>query len=96
MITTPDQQAVDAAITSRRSIRAFLPAPVAREDLEQLLQVAARAKTLTLVAVYVPLAFAPGRTGRLFTEFALALAGAVTVSGVVALTLSPMMSSVLL
>ena len=54
------------------------------------------AMTLTLVAVYVPLAFAPGRTGRLFTEFALALAGAVLVSGVVALTLSPMMSSVLL
>ncbi|MDE2416584.1 MAG: efflux RND transporter permease subunit [Burkholderiales bacterium] len=54
------------------------------------------AMTLTLVAVYVPLAFAPGRTGRLFTEFALALAGAVLVSGLVALTLSPMMSSVLL
>ncbi len=54
------------------------------------------AMTLTLVAVYVPLAFAPGRTGRLFTEFALALAGAVLVSRLVALTLSPMMSSVLL
>ena len=54
------------------------------------------AMTLTLVAVYLPLAFTPGRTGRLFTEFALALAGAVLVSGVVALTLSPMMSSVLL
>ena len=54
------------------------------------------AMTMTLVAVYAPLAFAPGRTGRLFTEFALALAGAVVVSGVVALTLSPMMSSVLL
>ena len=54
------------------------------------------AMTLTLVAVYVPLAFVPGRTGRLFTEFALALAGAVLVSGLVALTLSPMMSSVLL
>ena len=54
------------------------------------------AMTLTLVAVYAPLAFAPGRTGRLFTEFALALAGAVVVSGVVALTLSPMMSSILL
>lgn len=54
------------------------------------------AMTLTLVAVYAPLAFAPGRTGRLFTEFALALAGAVVVSGVVALTLSPMMSSLLL
>ena len=54
------------------------------------------AMTMTLVAVYAPLAFAPGRTGRLFTEFALALAGAVVVSGLVALTLSPMMSSLLL
>lgn len=54
------------------------------------------AMTMTLVAVYAPLAFAPGRTGRLFTEFALALAGAVVVSGIVALTLSPMMSSLLL
>ena len=54
------------------------------------------AMTMTLVAVYTPLAFAPGRTGRLFTEFALALAGAVVVSGLVALTLSPMLSSLLL
>ncbi len=54
------------------------------------------AMTLTLAAVYAPLAFATGRTGRLFTEFALALAGAVLVSGFVALTLSPMMCSQLL
>jgi len=54
------------------------------------------AMTLTLVAVYAPLAFTPGRTGRLFVEFALALAGAVVVSGFVALTLSPMMCSLLL
>ena len=54
------------------------------------------AMTLTLAAVYAPLAFTPGRTGRLFAEFALALAGAVVVSGFVALTLSPMMSSRLL
>ena len=54
------------------------------------------AMTLTLVAVYTPLAFTPGRTGRLFVEFALALAGAVVVSGFVALTLSPMMCSLLL
>jgi nitroreductase len=47
MINTPDQQAVDAAITSRRSIRAFLPTPLAREDIEQLLQVAARAPSGT-------------------------------------------------
>ncbi len=52
--------------------------------------------TVTLVAVYAPLAFTPGRTGRLFVEFALALAGAVLVSGFVALTLSPMMCSLLL
>jgi multidrug efflux pump len=54
------------------------------------------AMTLTLVAVFVPLAFQTGRTGRLFVEFALALAGAVVVSGFVALTLSPMMCSKLL
>jgi len=54
------------------------------------------AMTLTLAAVYAPLAFTPGRTGRLFTEFALALAGAVLVSGFVALTLTPMMCSKLL
>jgi len=54
------------------------------------------AMTLTLTAVYAPLAFATGRTGRLFIEFALALAGAVLISGFVALTLSPMMCSKLL
>ena len=52
--------------------------------------------TATLVAVYAPLAFTPGRTGRLFVEFALALAGAVVVSGFVALSLTPMMCSQLL
>jgi multidrug efflux pump len=54
------------------------------------------AMTVTLAAVYAPLAFQTGRTGRLFIEFALALAGAVLVSGFVALTLSPMMCSKLL
>ena len=54
------------------------------------------AMTLTLVAVFAPLAFATGRTGRLFIEFALTLAGAVLVSGFVALTLTPMMCSTLL
>ena len=54
------------------------------------------AMTLTLVAVYMPLAFSTGRTGKLFVEFALTLAGAVLVSGFTALTLSPMMSSKLL
>jgi multidrug efflux pump len=54
------------------------------------------AMTLVLVAVYVPIGFQGGLTGALFTEFAFTLVGAVTVSGVVALTLSPMMCSRLL
>jgi multidrug efflux pump len=54
------------------------------------------AMTLTLAAVYAPLAFTPGRTGRLFVEFALTLAGAVIVSGFIALTLTPMLCSKLL
>jgi len=54
------------------------------------------AMTLTLAAVYAPIAFAPGKTGRLFLEFALTLAGAVVVSGFVALTLTPMMCARLL
>src|SRR5947208_8003137 len=52
--------------------------------------------TITLAAVYTPIAFQGGLTGSLFREFALTLAGAVTISGVVALTLSPMMSAYLL
>ncbi|HEY5717323.1 MAG TPA: efflux RND transporter permease subunit [Motiliproteus sp.] len=51
------------------------------------------ATTLTLVAVFAPVAFTPGRTGKLFTEFALTLAGAVVVSAFIALSLSPMMCS---
>jgi nitroreductase len=47
MISSPAQQAVDAAITSRRSIRAFLPTPVAHEDIAAILQVAARAPSGT-------------------------------------------------
>ncbi len=47
MISNPDQQAVDAAITSRRSIRAFLDTPVAREDIEAILRVAGRAPSGT-------------------------------------------------
>ena len=54
------------------------------------------AMTITLAAVYAPIGFQGGLTGALFREFAFTLAGAVIVSGVVALTLSPMMSSKLL
>ncbi|KAB2642277.1 MAG: MMPL family transporter [Verrucomicrobia bacterium] len=52
--------------------------------------------TMTLVAVYTPLGVQSGLTGALFREFSLTLAGAVVISGIVALTLSPMMSSLLL
>lgn len=54
------------------------------------------AMTITLAAVYAPIALSTGQTGRLFTEFALTLAGSVLISGFVALTLSPMMCSRLL
>jgi multidrug efflux pump len=54
------------------------------------------AMTVTLAAVYAPIAFVSGLTGVLFREFALTLAGAVIVSGVIAVTLSPMMCSKLL
>src|SRR5213075_2148748 len=54
------------------------------------------AMTITLVAVYTPIALQGGLTGALFREFALTLAGAVFISGVVALVLSPMMSAHLL
>ncbi|PKU23548.1 efflux RND transporter permease subunit [Telmatospirillum siberiense] len=54
------------------------------------------AMTVVLVAVYVPIGFQKGLTGALFTEFAFTLVGAVTVSAIVALTLSPMMCSLFL
>lgn len=54
------------------------------------------AMTTTLVAVYLPIGFQGGLTGVLFTEFAFTLAGAVLLSGVIALTLSPMMSAKML
>ena len=54
------------------------------------------AMTITLAAVYAPIGLQGGLTGSLFREFAFTLAGAVTISGVVALTLSPMMSAKLL
>ena len=52
--------------------------------------------TITLAAVYAPIGFLQGLTGALFKEFALTLAGAVVISGIVALTLSPMMCAMLL
>ncbi|MGH8561142.1 MAG: efflux RND transporter permease subunit, partial [Nevskiales bacterium] len=54
------------------------------------------AMTITLMAVYAPIGFLSGITGKLFTEFAFTLAGAVLISGVLALTLTPMMCARLL
>lgn len=54
------------------------------------------AMTITLAAVYAPIALTPGLTGKLFTEFAITLAGAVLLSGFIALTLTPMMCGRLL
>jgi multidrug efflux pump len=54
------------------------------------------AMTITLAAVYAPIALSTGKTGKLFVEFALTLAGAVIISGFVALTLTPMLCSKML
>ncbi|MDR0996089.1 MAG: efflux RND transporter permease subunit [Zoogloeaceae bacterium] len=79
-----------------RHIEAGMPPKAAAKQGAQEIGFAIVAMTITLAAVYAPVAFMTGRTGKLFTEFALTLAGAVLVSGFVALTLSPMMCSLLL
>ena len=91
---------VDDAIVVLENIHRHLEDGMSRLDAAIIgareIAFAVIAMTITLAAVYAPLAFQTGRTGRLFIEFALALAGAVLVSGFVALTLSPMMCSKLL
>ncbi len=79
-----------------RHIEAGMPRRQAALQGSKEIAFAVVAMTLTLAAVYAPVAFMTGRTGRLFIEFALTLAGAVLVSGFVALTLSPMMCSLML
>ena len=79
-----------------RHIEAGMPRMEAAMQGAKEIAFAVIAMTLTLAAVFAPLAFATGRTGRLFIEFALTLAGAVMVSGFIALTLTPMMCSLLL
>ena len=79
-----------------RHIEAGMPRKQAAMQGSKEIAFAVIAMTLTLTSVFAPLAFATGRTGRLFIEFALTLAGAVMVSGFVALTLTPMMCSLLL
>ncbi|OYW54321.1 MAG: multidrug transporter AcrB [Hyphomicrobium sp. 32-62-53] len=91
---------VDDAIVVLENIYRYIeegmePIPAAVKGVREI-GFAVIAMTMTLAAVYAPIAFAPGKTGKLFLEFALTLAGAVIVSGWVALTLTPMMCAKLL
>ena len=87
--TTPSWSSRTSSATSARARRRSHAALVgARELVGPII-----AMTITLAAVYAPIGFQGGLTGALFREFAFTLAGAVFISGVVALTLSPMMSS---
>lgn len=91
---------VDDAIVVLENIYRYIekgmrPIPAAIKGVREI-GFAVIAMTMTLAAVYAPIAFASGKTGRLFLEFALTLAGAVIVSGFVALTLTPMMCAKLL
>ncbi|MFN3750138.1 MAG: efflux RND transporter permease subunit [Thiobacillus sp.] len=79
-----------------RHIEAGMPPVEAAIQGAREIGFAVVAMTLTLAAVFAPLAFAEGNTGKLFTEFALTVAAAVLVSGFVALTLTPMMASKML
>jgi multidrug efflux pump len=88
---------VDDAIVVLENVYRYIeegmkPIPAAIKGTREI-AFAVIAMTLTLAAVYAPIAFASGRIGRLFLEFALTLAGAVIISGFVALTLTPMMCS---
>ncbi|HSG61775.1 MAG TPA: efflux RND transporter permease subunit [Pseudomonadales bacterium] len=79
-----------------RHIEMGKPARQAAIDGSKEIFFAVVAMTLTLAAVFAPLAFAEGDTGKLFIEFALTLAGAVLISGFIAVTLTPMMCSMML
>ena len=71
------------------------PETAAREGTREI-AFAVIATTISLIAVFTPLAFLEGNTGRLFNEFGIAVAGAVAVSGFVALTLTPMLCAKIL
>lgn len=91
---------VDDAIVMLENIERHLregmaPIPAALRGARELIGPVI-SMTITLAAVYVPIGFQGGLTGALFREFAFTLAGAVFISGIVALTLSPMMCSRLL
>ncbi len=91
---------VDDAIIVVENIQRHIEEGKSRLDAALLgareLAIPVIAMTITLFAVYAPIGLAGGLTGSLFREFAFTLAGAVIVSGVVALTLSPMMCSKML
>lgn len=74
-----------------RHIENDLPPLIAAQKGMQEIGTALIAMTLTLAAVFVPVAFTQGKIGKLFTEFAVVLAGTVIISGFTALTLTPMM-----
>jgi multidrug efflux pump len=76
-----------------RRIEDGMPAVQAALEGSREIAFAVVAMTVSMATVFVPLAFMTGNTGRLFTEFALAVSGAVLVSGFVALTLTPMLCS---
>ena len=88
---------VDDAIVMLENIHRHMemgkPRLVAAVDGAREIGFAILATTLTLVAVFVPVAFLTGRVGRLFNEFGIAVAASVLISGFVALTLTPMLCS---
>ncbi len=91
---------VDDAIVVLENIHRYIeqgmkPLEAAQKGARQI-TFAIIAMTLTLASVYAPIAFQSGVQGQLFSEFAVALAGSVLISGIVALTLSPMMCGHLL
>jgi len=88
---------VDDAIVVLEAIHRHIeegmaPMQAAYKAMEEI-SVAIIAITLSLVAVFLPLAFQSGQTGRLFVEFAVAVAGSVVISAIVALTLSPALAA---
>ncbi|USO01152.1 MAG: efflux RND transporter permease subunit [Alphaproteobacteria bacterium] len=91
---------VDDAIVVLENVYRYIekgmkPLPAAIKGASEV-RFAVIAMTLTLAAVYAPIALTPGLVGKLFTEFAITLAGAVLISGFIAITLSPMMCAKIL
>lgn len=90
---------VDDAIVVLENVHRYVEQGKSRLEAARLgcreIRFSVIAMTLTLAAVYAPIALIPGTIGKMFKEFALTLAGSVLISGIVALTLSPAMCTVL-